>query len=144
MKKKSILLVLFAVLLVFSGCGKSNPSDGRITVEADETFFVTVSMKDSGNIKSMALSVYLDDSAFELLEGEWLNQDAVIADFNKENKDAAIAFEKDTVYCGEIFRFSVKAKKDLTIIDDMIIVEPILKNEQVTFECKGIELAYSK
>ena len=144
MKKVSILLILLTVLLIFSGCGKSKQSYEKFTVSADETFFVTVSMKDSGKIKSMALSIYLDDSAFELLEGEWLNQNAVIADFNKENKDAAIAFEKDTVYCGEIFRFSIKAKKELTIIDDMIIVEPVLKNEQVTIECKGIELAYSK
>lgn len=144
MKKISILLVLLSVLLVFLGCGKSKPSDKKFTVEADETFFVTVSMKESGEIKSMALSVYFDNNAFELLEGEWLNHNAVIADFNKKAKDAAIAFEKDTDYCGEIFRFSVKAKKDLTIIDDMIIVESVLRNDQVTVECNGIELAYSK
>ena len=144
MKKVSILLALLSVLLVFSGCGKSKMAEQNFIVKAEETFFVTVSMKESGEIKSMALSVYLDNNAFELLEGEWLNHNAVIADFNKEAKDAAIAFEKGTDYCGEIFRFSVKAKKDLTIIDDMIIVEPVLKNEQVTVECNGIELAYSK
>lgn len=144
MKKVSILIVLFSVLLVLSGCYYPKDADVKFMVEAEETFFVTVSMEDSGAIKSMALSVYFDDDAFEVIAGEWLNHDAVIADFNIEAKDAAIAFEKNSNYCGEIFRFSVRAKKELTIIDDMIIVEPVLKNEQVTIECKGIELAYSR
>ena len=132
------------MLIVLSGCVKSQPDNGRFEVKRDEVFSVSVTMADSGNIKSMALSLYLDDNAFEIVDGQWLNQNAVIADFNKSNKDAAIAFEEEINYCGEIFRFNVKAKKDLTIIDDMIIVEAVLKNEQETLECKGIDLSYTK
>ena len=129
---------------MFSGCGKTQPENGKFEVKSDETFTVNVKMEDSGNIKSMALSLYLDDDAFEVVDGEWLNHKAVIADFNKTNKDAAIAFKEDTNYCGEIFKFTMKAKKDLTIIDDMIIVEAVLKNGEETLECKGIELSYTK
>ena len=144
MKRISILLVLLSVLLVFSACGKPELEKDRFAVKAGETFFVTVSMDDSGSIKSMALSLYFDDNAFELISGEWQNHNAVIADFNMQTKDAAIAFDEDTNYCGEIFKFSLKAKEDLIIIDDMIIVESVLKNEQKTLDCKGIGLVYTK
>lgn len=144
MKRISIVFVLISVLLVLSACGKSEFEKERFTVKAGETFSVTVSMADSGAIKSMALSLYFDDNAFELINGKWLNQNAVIADFNMQTKDAAIAFEDDIDYCGEIFKFSLRAKENLVIIDDMIIVEPVLKNEQVTLECEGIDLVYAK
>lgn len=144
MKRISVLLLLFTVLLLFSGCGKSESAKDKFSVKENETFFVTVSMEDSGEIKSMALSLFFDDNAFELVNGEWLSHNAVIADFNLQNKDAAIAFEENTNYCGEIFRFSLKAKKDLIIIDDMIMVESVLKNEQETLECNGITLVYAK
>ena len=101
-------------------------------------------MEDSGLIKSMALTVYSDDDAFEIVDGKWLSQQAVIADFNKENKDAAIAFKEDTDYCGEIFEFTVKAKKDLTVVNEMFDVDAVLKNEQKTLSCKGITLSFVK
>lgn len=131
-------------MLLFSGCSKSEYTSTPIDVKKGEVLSVRVSMEDSGAIKSMALSLYFDDDAFELVDGEWLNQQAIIADFNIENKDAAIAFKQDTNYSGEIFEFSLKAKKDITVIDDVIAVETVLKNEQLTIECKGINLSFAK
>ena len=41
-------------------------------------------------------------------------------------------FKEETNYCGEIFEFEVKTKKDITVIDDMFDVDTVLKNEQET------------
>ena len=64
-KKISVLLIFITLLLMFSGCGKTQPENGKFEVKRDETFTVSVKMADSGDIKSMALSLYLDDDAFE-------------------------------------------------------------------------------
>lgn len=149
MKKKMLVssvvaVVLVAVFLVVFGLIKNAQKEEKFEVKSGETFTVKVSMADSGPLKSMALSLYFDENAFELVEGKWLNQNAEIADFNLENKDAAIAFSKETTYCGEIFEFSVKSKSDMVIMDDMFIVEPVLKNGQRFLECKGITVSFEK
>ncbi len=149
MKKKILVssvvaVVLVAVFLVVFGLIKNAQKEEKFEVKSGETFTVKVSMADSGPLKSMALSLYFDENAFELVEGKWLNQNAEIADFNLENKDAAIAFSKETTYCGEIFEFSVKSKSDMVIMDDMFIVEPVLKNGQRFLECKGITVSFEK
>ncbi|MBQ8767336.1 MAG: hypothetical protein IJZ16_11110 [Clostridia bacterium] len=143
-KYLSILLALTLLMLVFSSCKKTDIISEPFDVKTGDTFTVKVSMEDSGLIKSMALTVYSDDDAFEIVDGKWLSQQAVIADFNKENKDAAIAFKEDTDYCGEIFEFTVKAKKDLTVVNEMFDVDAVLKNEQKTLSCKGITLSFVK
>ncbi len=144
--KKCIAIILVATLLVliFVGCNKSNEISTPFDVKTGDVFTIRVSMEDSGAIKSMALSIYSDDEAFEILDGKWLNQKAVIADFNKENKDAAIAFKDDINYHGEVFEFTVKAKKELTVIDNIFEVEPILKNEQNIIKCKGLTISFIK
>lgn len=149
MKKKILVssvvaVVLVAVFLVVFGLIKNAQKEENFEVKSGETFTVKVSMADSGPLKSMALSLYFDENAFELVEGKWLNQNAEIADFNLENKDAAIAFSKETSYCGEIFEFSVKSKSGMVIMDDMFIVEPVLKNGQRFLECKGITVSFEK
>lgn len=149
MKKKIfvssvVAVVLVAVFLVVFGLIKNAQKEDKFEVKSGETFTVKVSMADSGPLKSMALSLYFDENAFELVEGKWLNQNAEIADFNLENKDAAIAFSKETTYFGEIFEFSVKSKSDMVIMDDMFIVEPVLKNGQRFLECKGITVSFEK
>lgn len=142
--KKYISIVLAVVLLlsVFTGCGKKDDEDTRFDLKAGDVFTVRVSMEESGIIKSMALTIYSDDETFEILDGKWLNHQAVIADFNRENKDAAIAFKDDTNYYGEIFEFTVKAKKDVTVIDEVFSVEAVLKNNQSIIQCNGISLSY--
>lgn len=92
----------------------------------------------------MALSIFFDDDAFLVVDGTWLNHNGEIADFNKETKDAAIAFKDEVNFSGEIFSFTLKAKKDLVIIKDVIMVEAVLKNENEDVECKGISLTYAK
>ena len=47
-------------------------------------------------------------------------------------------------FSGEIFSFTLKAKKDLVLIKDVIMVEAVLKNENEDVECKGISLTYAK
>ena len=91
MKKKILVssvvaVVLVAVFLVVFGLIKNAQKEENFEVKSGETFTVKVSMADSGPLKSMALSLYFDENAFELVEGKWLNQNAEIADFNLENK----------------------------------------------------------
>lgn len=137
-----ISLIVISLIVVFSGCKKvsSTPSD-TFNVKSGDTFLIKVSMEDSGMIKSMALTFYTDDNAFEIVEGNWLNHNAIIADFNKENKDAVIAFKEEVNYCGEIFKLEVRAKKELTIIDGMFDVDTVLKNEQEEVACKGVTIS---
>ena len=153
--QKKIVLLLILVMLCFSGCsapGTSAQTEADSSVEmteavelkTGESVIVTVSMEDSGAIKSMALSFSFDDDAFEVVDGGWLGKKSVIEDFNKENKDAVIAFMNDTNYSGEIFELELKAKQDISVSDDMITVKPVLKNEQLSIECKGIELSFAK
>ena len=115
-----------------------------VELKTGESILVTVSMEDSGAIKSMALSFSFDDDALEVVAGDWLSKKAVISDFNIENKDAVIAFINDTNLSGEIFELELKAKQDISVSDDMITVKPVLKNEQLSIECKGIELSFAK
>lgn len=145
MKKSiSVLLIAISLIFVFSGCKKTQTDSEAFEVKSGDTFFVKVSMEDSGLIKSMALTIYSDDSAFKIIDGKWLNHQAVISDFNKEKKDAAIAFKEENNYCGEIFELEVQAKKDLTIIDGMFDVDTVLKNGQEMVTCKGITISYDK
>ncbi len=141
-KSISVLLIAISLIFVFSGCKKVNcaPDNDTFNVKSGDTFLVKVSMEDSGKIKSMALTFYTDNDAFEVIGGCWLNHQAVIADFNKENKDAVIAFKEEVNYYGEIFELEVKAKKDLTIIDGMFDVDTVLKNEQEDVACNGVTI----
>ena len=159
MLQKKIAMLLILAILCLTGCtaAPGSPSESGSSVDvnnnqvteavdlkAGDSLVVTVTMADSGVIKSMALSFSFDDSAFEIVDGDWLNQHAIIADFNIENKDAAIAFKEDTNYCGEIFEVELTAKKDITVVDNIITVDPVLKNEQLDVECKGLTLSYEK
>lgn len=145
MKRKiSVLLLLLVLTMTFFGCGKDSGKSDSLTVKKDEEFTVNVTMEDSGSIKSMALVFYWDDNAFEIIEGQWLNHNGIIADFNKENKDAAIAFNEETNFCGEIFELKFKAKRDMIIIDGMFDADTVLKNKQETIKCHGISFSYAK
>lgn len=145
MKKKiSVVLVILTVIMIFSACNPTKGGTDDFSVKNGESFTVTVKLTDSGAIKSMALSIFFDDDAFLVVDGTWLNHNGEIADFNKETKDAAIAFKDEVNFSGEIFSFTLKAKKDLVIIKDVIMVEAVLKNENEDVECKGISLTYAK
>lgn len=127
----------------------NNNSDENITVantintstKKDDILTVKVSMDDSGLIKSMALSIKFDENSFELLDGKWINHNAVLSDFNKENMDAVISFADEENFYGEIFEFRLRVKKDMTFSLDDIRVNPILKNGVDDIVCKGIVLA---
>lgn len=146
MIKKAIvlLLTLAMILLNFSGCVKENHWCDSIEVKSGEMFSVKVSMEESGTIKSMALDLDFSDEDFELVSGNWKSENAIISDFNKVNKDAAIAFQDDTDFHGDIFELSLTAKRDIVVGVGSITVKAVLKNEQREIECKGISLAYSK
>lgn len=145
MKRKiSVLLLLLVLTMTFFACGKDTGKSDYLKVKKDEEFTVSITMEDSGAIKSMALVFYWDDDAFEIIEGHWLNHSGIIADFNKENKDAAIAFNDETNFCGDIFELKFKTKKDMIIIDGMFDADAVLKNKQETIKCRGISFSYAK
>ena len=158
MKKKiflAIILIIVMVLVALVVHEKSHSEiitgvepDNNSTVvniiekeaKKDDVVTIRVSMSDSGSFKAMALSLEFDKDTFELVDGEWINHKAVLADFNKENLDAAIAFAEAETFCGEIFEFSLKLKKDVKFTLDDIHVNPVLKNGIEDIVCKGIIL----
>lgn len=140
----SFFLVFFLTFLLFSGCKSNNAIVQPLNLKSGDIVKITVSMKDSGEIKSMALSVDFDQDDFELLEGQWLNHQAILSDFNLDTKDAAIAFEEGTKYNGEIFSFFLQAKRDVIASTNDINVIPILKNEERDIPCNGIGLAINR
>lgn len=164
MKKKIVIIAVVIVLIVSviaisvkkndgtgsdchydehtHGVYEETPSMGvqeiKRYVKKDQIFTVRVSMDDSGPIKSMALSFDFSDEDFELIDGQWINHKAILADFNIENRDAAIAFVEAENYFGEIFEFRMKAKKDIEVNFDSIRINPILKNNSDNVNCKGV------
>ena len=102
--------------MIFSACNPTKGGTDNFSVKNGESFTVTVNLTDSGAIKSMALSIFFDDDAFLVVDGTWLNHNGEIADFNKETKDAAIAFKDEVNFSGEIFSFTLKAKKTLLLL----------------------------
>ena len=140
----SFFLVVSLALLLLSGCKSDNEIAQSLDLKSGDVVEVTVTMKDSGKIKSMALSVNYNQDDFELLDGQWLNHQAILSDFNLDTKDAAIAFEDGIKYFGEIFSFRLQAKHDFTASTDEISVIPVLKNEERDISCSGIGLAMEK
>ena len=145
MKKVTFfLLVFWLILFQFSGCRENEKTLQSLELEMGNVVLVTVVMEDSGSIKSMALSVKYNQEDYELLDGQWLNHQGVIADFNLENQDAAIVFKDETNYYGEIFEFRLRAKHNLVASVDDISIVPVLQNEGEMISCNGITLAMQK
>ena len=80
----SFFLVVSLALLLLSGCKSDNEIAQSLDLNSGDVIEVTVTMKDSGKIKSMALSVNYNQDDFELLDGQWLNHQAILSDFNLE------------------------------------------------------------
>lgn len=107
------------------------------SVNAGETAIFTVALSCADPFKSMGLSLEYDKDVFELISGSWLLTDAVIADCDKSNGNAAVAFSSEVTENGDIFEFVLKAKDTVAEGKYKVEVTPIIKNGSDTVEAFG-------
>lgn len=81
------------------------------TARAGETITLTLSMKNAPTLKSIAISgISYDQSALELIGGEWKLSDSILQNWNASNNTAAIAFADNHESNGVIFALTFKVK----------------------------------
>lgn len=142
MKKISALITVLLVCIV-AVFGASAAGNGVVcktsseSVASGETAVFTVALSCTEPFKSMGLSLEYDRDVFELISGSWLLTDAVIADCDKANSKAAIAFSSEVTENGDIFEFVLKAKNTVAEGEYKVEVTPIIKNGSDTVEAFG-------
>lgn len=95
-------------------------------VKIGETITITVTLKDTQKITALAVTPEYDETAFELVSGEWLIKDPFISDFN--GVDGVAAYTEDT-YCNtDIFKFVLRAKSIPVFADAKISVKTKFQN----------------
>lgn len=83
------------------------------TARVGEIVTLPVELKNVTSLKSIALSEFTyDDSALELVSGEWKISDCILQNWNPANQTAAIAFTDNCDVNGAIFALTFKVKDD--------------------------------
>ncbi len=132
MKKFISLALIIITLMALCVCAsaasptlKFKLSSNKVAI--DETVTVTVTLSDCAMVRSIGITPSFDKNLFTLTKVEWLLKDSVITDFNTKTGDGAIIFDKDKNCNGDIFRFTLKAKKtsvfDLSAITAAIVAK---------------------
>ncbi len=127
----SLALIVITIMALCVCASAASPtlkfklSSNKVAV--DEKITVTVTLADCAKVRSIGLTPSYDKSLFTLTKVEWLLKGGIITDFNTKTGDAAIIFDKDTDCNGDIFRFTLKAKKtsvfDLSAITSAIVAK---------------------
>ena len=119
----AILLTAFSVYASAEGFQVSCRASAE-SVKAGSKVMLTVSVSNAGLAKSALAQVYAGE-AFDVVGGQWVNDDAAISVFNGE--DAVLAFEEETDLNGDLFKVVLKAKADTAAKQD-VTVSVTLKN----------------
>ena len=124
-------LMLFSTLVISAGAA----TVATLTVAADgdsynvgDTVKVTASVSGAGSFQSMGLTIAYDD-VLELVGGGWLAEDAVIADYTVGNAKAAMTFEADTAFSGDVFYLEFVVLEAATFGDYNVTLTPVIKTE---------------
>ncbi len=90
-----------------------NPTSGSSRVRGRTIMIFLRSEKKIACFKSISLSSFtFDSSVFEIVDGQWKIEDAVIANYNTANKTAVATVAEDTDINGIIFELTLKIKDD--------------------------------
>lgn len=124
-------LMLFSTLVISAGAA----TVATLTVAADgdsynvgDTVKVTASVSGAGSFQSMGLTIAYDD-VLKLVGGGWLAEDAVIADYTVGNAKAAMTFEADTAFSGDVFYLEFVVLEAATFGDYNVTLTPVIKTE---------------
>ncbi|MBR5314931.1 MAG: hypothetical protein IKU45_05930 [Clostridia bacterium] len=132
-KLLAVMAVLFVIAsMVFNVSAAVSPTvkcfSSKNEIKIGETVTITVVLENCPRIKTLGITPVYDDSAFELVSGEWLLKDGLIADFNKTTGDGAFTYTEDKDCNGEIFKYVLKAKAVSIFGDTTASVTAILQN----------------
>lgn len=84
---------------------------GTKTARAGDTITISFELKNAPMLKSIAISdIRFDNSALELVKGEWKISDSILSNWNSTNKTAAIAFAENLNVNGCVFELTFKIK----------------------------------
>ena len=141
MKKKIFALlltfsILFALQLpAFAASGSLSVSSSKTNPAVGDEVTLTVSMSGTDNATSMALTFQYDTNAIEIKSGEWLKTGSALANFDKANNAAAIAFTSATDLNGNLFRLVVTVKSSAAKGNTTVTVKPVVKNGGTAISC---------
>ena len=83
------------------------------TVRAGEIVTLNFEFKNVKTLKSIAISgISYDESALEIVSGEWKISDSILQNWNSSNQTAAIAFADNTNVNGAAFALTFRVKAD--------------------------------
>ena len=111
-------------------------SVATVTVKADKTQYVqggdaviTFVIADSPALQSIGLKISFDTKVFELVDGEWNLDNALLAHFDTTKCLAMAVFEDDTIIAdGTVFTLNLKVKEGIDDCTSEVSVTPVLKN----------------
>ena len=141
MKKKIFALlltfsILFALQLpAFAASGSLSVSSSKTNPTVGDEVTLTVSMSGTDNATSMALTFQYDTNAIEIKSGEWLKTGSALANFDKANNAAAIAFTSATDLNGNLFKIVVTVKSSAAKGNTTVTVKPVVKNGGTAISC---------
>lgn len=133
MKKIFCLMIAFVMIasLCVTGFAAGNSiscTASKSDVKAGETVTVSVTLTNADPFKALGLSFEYNTNTFELVNGEWFIQGALLKDVDKTKNRAAVAYKDQSVQNGEIFTFELKVKGGVELGAYDITVVPTMKN----------------
>lgn len=127
-----LMLAITSLVPVFASGSDIPDIDYRISdteIKLGETVTITISISGYEPIRSGALSIQFNQDVLEVVDGEWLVKNALLANFDKEKLKAAFACNNAQDIRGDIFSLTLRAKSDALSAGDMNIqFEPQLRN----------------
>lgn len=115
---------------------------GKKEAAQGEEINVTVVVSGCPEIKSMALKPEYDSDGLELVSCEWseeIRDNAIIADFDSEKGNAAVAFLSPADINGDVLVITFRVKDDASLAEFDISVYAVIKNGDIDIPNKPIE-----
>ncbi len=131
-----LMLAITSLVPVFASGSDIPDIDYRISdteIKLGETVTIIISISGYEPIRSGALSIQFNQDVLEVVDGEWLVKNALLANFDKEKLKAAFACNNAQDISGDIFSLTLRGKSDALSAGDMDIkFEPQLRNADST------------
>ena len=111
---------------------------GDVTGRPGETVTVYVSIDTVTDVKSMSIfDIDYDTEKLTLVDGKWLDNRAVLEDWNLNDKTGAMAFIDNTTLSGNVFALTFKITDTLdeygVEIDCVVRIKTMIKNQDEKF-----------
>ena len=123
-------------------CGQNNVPLESILIHAnaikampEETVEIVISFDEEQEIKTLGISdIVYDDTVLELIGGEWLIENALVSDWNQEQRIGALTFAENTSISGGFFKIILKVKAEAPEGDFVVSCKVTAKRMADDFE----------